>query len=125
PPTKLNSRLPPGFEPILAKTLEKERDLRYQTATELRADLKRLRRDTELGRSGTFTALPSTRETDLETHGRQRTYTWAVAVGGALLVFAAILALVLRRPSEPPRLLRTVQLTNTNRPKTDVVTDGS
>src|SRR5205814_5374443 len=35
------------------------------------------------------------------------------------------LALLLTRPSEPPRLLRTVQLTNTNRPKADVVTDGS
>jgi serine/threonine protein kinase/Tol biopolymer transport system component len=123
--TKLNLRLPPGFEAILAKTLEKERDLRYQTATELRADLKRLRRDTELGRSGTLPALPSIAETHADTHGHKQSYTWAVAVGGALIVIATILALVLRRPSEPPRLLRTVQLTNTNRPKADIVTDGS
>jgi serine/threonine protein kinase len=50
PVTKLNSRLPLALENILAKALEKETDLRYQTAAELRADLKRLRRDTESGR---------------------------------------------------------------------------
>ena len=48
PATKLNPLLPPAFETILAKALEKEPDLRYQTATELRTDLKRLRRDTEI-----------------------------------------------------------------------------
>jgi eukaryotic-like serine/threonine-protein kinase len=123
--TKLNSRLPVAFENILNKALEKELDLRYQTATELRADLKRLRRDTELGRSGTFTALPNSVETDSETRGRKRRYTWAMVAGGALIAIAAVLALVLTRRIEPPRVLRTVQLTNTNRPKSDVVTDGS
>jgi eukaryotic-like serine/threonine-protein kinase len=123
PASRLNPGLPPAFEGILAKTLEKERDLRYQTATELRADLKRLRRDTELSKSGTFAALPSTTEMHAETRGRKRSYTWAVAAGSALI--ATIVAFVLVRPVEPPRVLRTVQLTNTNRPKADVVTDGS
>jgi len=125
PATKLNARLPLACESILAKTLEKERDLRYQTATELRADLKRLRRDTELSKSGRFPALPSTPDADTETPARKRSYTWAVAAGGALIAIAAILAFVLTRPVEPPRLLRSVQLSNTNRPKVDVVTDGS
>jgi serine/threonine protein kinase/Flp pilus assembly protein TadD len=47
---ELNPRLPLAFENILSKTLEKDPDLRCQTAAELRADLKRLRRDIESSR---------------------------------------------------------------------------
>ncbi len=50
PPSSINPETPLRLEEILAKTLEKDRDLRYQTAAELRADLKRLRRDTESAR---------------------------------------------------------------------------
>jgi Tol biopolymer transport system component len=124
PATKLNPRLPVAFENILCKALEKETDLRYQTAGELRSDLKRLRRDTELGRSGAFDALPVAPGTDRQTHRRLHWQTWVVVAAGALLI-AAILAYVLARPVAPPRVLRTVQLTNTNRPKSDMVTDGS
>jgi non-specific serine/threonine protein kinase len=45
PATKLNTRLPLAIENIFSKALEKDTDLRYQTAGELRADLKRLKRD--------------------------------------------------------------------------------
>jgi non-specific serine/threonine protein kinase len=50
PATKLNSRLPPALENIFGKALEKDIDLRYQTAAELRADLKRLKRDMDSNR---------------------------------------------------------------------------
>jgi non-specific serine/threonine protein kinase len=50
PATKLNSRLPSALENIFAKALEKDSDLRYQTAAELRADLKRLKRDLDSSR---------------------------------------------------------------------------
>jgi len=50
PATTLNSRLPAAIENILTKALEKDKDLRYQTAAELRADLKRLKRDLETHR---------------------------------------------------------------------------
>ena len=52
PPVQLNPALPVPMEIILNKALEKDRELRCQSAAELRADLKRLKRDTESSRSG-------------------------------------------------------------------------
>jgi non-specific serine/threonine protein kinase len=53
PATKLNPKLPQPLENIFGKALEKDSDLRYQTASELRADLKRLKRDLDSGRRPT------------------------------------------------------------------------
>src|SRR6516164_5591288 len=50
-PIRLNPNLPSRLEEIIHKALEKDRDLRYQHASELRADLQRLKRDTDTGRS--------------------------------------------------------------------------
>jgi serine/threonine protein kinase/Tol biopolymer transport system component len=55
-PSSLNPGIPHKFEEIVAKSLEKNRDLRYQTAAELRTDLKRLKRDTDSARAGTVSA---------------------------------------------------------------------
>ena len=50
PAVHLNSSVPPKLDEIVSKALEKDRDLRYQSAADLRGDLKRLKRDTESGR---------------------------------------------------------------------------
>jgi serine/threonine protein kinase/TolB-like protein/cytochrome c-type biogenesis protein CcmH/NrfG len=55
-PVRLNPDLPPKLEDIINKSLEKDRDLRYQVASEMRADLKRLKRETESSRSAVMTA---------------------------------------------------------------------
>jgi serine/threonine protein kinase/Flp pilus assembly protein TadD len=54
PATSVNPELPAGLETILSKALEKDRELRYQSAAELRSDLKRMKRDLDSGR-----AIPS------------------------------------------------------------------
>lgn len=55
-PSELNSHLPPKLQEIICAALEKDRDLRYQSAADMRAELKRLKRDTSSGR----VVLPTT-----------------------------------------------------------------
>ena len=59
PPSQLNPALPPKIDEIVWKALEKDRELRCQSAAELRADLKRLKRDTESGHLFRGTPAPA------------------------------------------------------------------
>jgi len=124
-PVRLNPEVPAKVEEIINKLLEKDRDLRYQVASELRADLKRLKRDTD---SGSSAASAASLRVVPEVHATcppRRWRTWAAISGGAFVAITAILAYLLTRPVAPPRVLRTVQITDTNRPKSGVLTDGS
>jgi serine/threonine protein kinase len=60
PAVRLNPELPAKLEEIIDKSLEKDRSLRYQHASEMRSDLQRLKRDTDTGRSGVTAAGSST-----------------------------------------------------------------
>jgi serine/threonine protein kinase/Tfp pilus assembly protein PilF len=82
-PVQLNPALPPELERIINKALEKDRDLRCQTAAELRSDLKRLKRDTESGRPS---SSGEARATQVPVAGRKR---WKVLVPAALILVAA------------------------------------
>ena len=55
-PSQVNPELPAELDRIITKALEKDRDLRYQHASEIRGDLKRLKRDTDSGRSAAVPA---------------------------------------------------------------------
>ena len=130
PPPQLNPKLPLKLDEIIGKALEKDREIRYQHASDLRADLKRLKRETESGRSAA-TAIVARR---LETTGPGTRLTWEKWTMGAVASgLAVILALLywLSRPLPPPRVLKYTQLTNDGRAKnisrwnSRIVTDGS
>jgi len=76
-PVRLNPGLPPKLEEIINKALEKDRELRYQHASEIRADLKRLNRDTQSSQ----TAAPPTRD-----HSSARGIRRGPAVSAVVLI---------------------------------------
>ena len=87
PPVRLNPDLPPKLEDIINKALEKDRNLRYQHASDVRADLKRLKRDTESGRSSAIDTTDRTKpSTSPFHHGSARRIKLALGIGGLVLV---------------------------------------
>jgi eukaryotic-like serine/threonine-protein kinase len=85
PPARLNPAIPPQLEMIISKALEKDRGLRYQTASDLRADLQRLKRDTDSAR-----ALPMTGYTSRYALRRNWPH---FAWGGVLLALLVVFGL--------------------------------
>jgi serine/threonine protein kinase len=131
PPLRLNPDLPPKLEDTINKCLEKDRNLRYQHASEIRTDLQRLKRDTESGRqvtaapAGVATATPSAAQPSQTSSSAviatAKQHKWGFAAG----VFAVLILLgvagfgvysLLHRPAPKPFQNFTVtQVTNSGK----------
>ena len=115
-PVQLNPDVPSKLEDIIKKALEKDRDLRYQGASELRADLKRLKRDST---SGKITAVVGPAPTS------QRKF-WSLLTAAALLIVIAVAVLGwILSPPGTPKVLGVTQLTNDSVGKVGLLTDGA
>ena len=136
PAVRLNPDVPADLERIISKCLEKDRNLRYQHAADMRTDLQRLKRDTDSGRrasvrSGSVpaavAALSRSRQEEQPQHGEKPALLrrWPFAVGGVTLIVTAGLAFLFRPTLPPPRVTGSTQVTSDGRAKAAVVTDGS
>jgi eukaryotic-like serine/threonine-protein kinase len=97
-PVRLNPDVPAELERIINKALDKDREIRCQSAAEIRADLKRLKRDTESGKSAATVAVA-----EAGTHSSR--LLWRLAAGGVVVALAAAAYLAWR--SAFPRKSRT------------------
>jgi serine/threonine protein kinase/Tol biopolymer transport system component len=115
-PVRLNPELPAELERLINKCLEKDRELRYQHAADIRTDLKRLQRDSESGRT-----LPAAVAGD----GPKKSAPWLRWSAISLLIAGAMFGLWLRSPLPSPRILGSKQITSDGLPKVTLVTDGN
>jgi serine/threonine protein kinase len=121
PASRLNPDLPPKLEEVINKALEKDRDIRCQSAAELRADLKRLKRDTESSRSGAVAE-------SIEPAARiiHRWKNWKLVIGSACFVLILAALYWWFRSLPQPEVFTYAQLTHDGvRKLGPILTDGA
>jgi eukaryotic-like serine/threonine-protein kinase len=117
PAVRLNPDLPSKLEDIISKCLEKDKALRYQHASEIRADLQRLSRDT--------TSESVARLDVLQPVARAKSrWSWIAAASIVVLAIAGIVGQTVW-PVSPPRVLNTNQITRDGITKYQLFTDGA
>jgi eukaryotic-like serine/threonine-protein kinase len=119
PALHVNPELPIELGRIIDKALEKDLDTRYQSAADLRGDLKRLKRGAD-----SHAALPATAWRDTKAKAPHDRGWWLGATGAAALI-AVVTALLLARPLPPPRVVGATRLTNDRQQKRPLLTYGS
>ena len=115
-PLRLNPDLPSELDHIIGKALEKDRDIRYQSAAEIRADLKRLKRDTTSGRVSVAVAAAT------QVPSSRRRWLWAAAPVAALFAVALLWFLI---PMSTPKATGTKQITHDGFSMGNMLTDGA
>jgi serine/threonine protein kinase/Tol biopolymer transport system component len=132
PPSQLERSLPLRLDQVIEKALEKDRDLRYQSAADLRADLNRLKRDASSGRTAVKGPDSNSRIDSVTVGGTARSRKKRLVASALLIFSAALLALLLllewKRRSSALRVESIVQITNDGYPKplpSFIVSDGS
>jgi Tol biopolymer transport system component/predicted Ser/Thr protein kinase len=107
PPSNVNPAIPPKLEELIFKALEKEREFRYQTAAELRGDLKRIKRtlDTSRARSGSVPVVTSPEivaTPSVEAAAPRRRFPVTALLAAVIALIAGLVAgrFLLQRPVE-------------------------
>jgi eukaryotic-like serine/threonine-protein kinase len=115
-PVRLNPDLPPELEHLINKALEKDREIRYQSAAEIRADLKRVKRETTSGRVSAAVVVSAA------PRKKKRLALWAATLLAVLLLAAALLWFFF--PVSPPHVTSITQITHDGFAMGNMVTDG-